>query len=109
MAYTEELLESCRSVHWYAPPETVLETPALYLQHVMMFGLPEDVEVARKHFKQADWKQALDTAPAGFFSPTKWRHWQSELGGDPESPLPRRFDFSKEWWLDGIQDQSKAS
>lgn len=44
----------------------------------------------------------------GFFSPKKWRYWQRELGGDPETPLPRRFAFSKDWWLDGIQTNGRT-
>lgn len=108
MADSAELLESCQSVHWYASPEEVLRTPAVYLRHVMMYGLAKDRAVAAKHFSRQDWKAALDAAPAGFFSPKKWRYWQRELGGDPETPLPRRFAFSKDWWLDGIQTNGRT-
>ena len=99
--WPEDLVQSCRHVHWYAEPEEVLATPGLYLQHVMSNGGDSDVSVAERYFTKEDFISALQTAVPGKFMRKDWDLWHEKLGLE-KAPLPQRYpDLSmpEGWWL----------
>lgn len=85
-----ELKAVARRVVWFKPPEEVLEDKTHFLAHVMTYGTVEDVVTAKKHFSAAEFRAALENAPAGVFDPRSWAYWNTVLGRVPVPPLPKR-------------------
>ena len=52
---------------WCWPVKDVLEDKNFYLRLVMQYGGQHHLEVANKHFTKADFIEAIEKAPPGFF------------------------------------------
>ena len=95
---TPELLQIARHVVWYDSPEHTLERPTIFLAHLMTFGTPDDLAIARQYFSDENFRSVLDNPPPGIFTAHAWARWHHELfGGDKEvPPMPERFPGSIE-------------
>lgn len=85
------LIDIARRVVWFEPPEKVIVNKDLFLCHVMMFGTLEDVLFIQKTYSRDDFRNALLSAPLGFFDrdPRSKAYWQAIL----EVPsLPQRVE-----------------
>lgn len=75
---------------WWKPAQEALALPQRFLAQVMVLGTWEDVEIARKHWTDDDFRQVLNEPPAGLFDPRSWSYWHRVLGLGPAPPLPTR-------------------
>jgi hypothetical protein len=75
---------------WWQPPAESLRDPQRLLAQVMVYGTPEDLAVARRHFVESAFRAVLDQPPPGLFDPRSWAYWHVVLGLDPARELPRR-------------------
>ncbi len=87
--YAAELLRVARKVVWYDEPEQTLADLTTFLSHLMVYGSPADVAVARHYVPDEEFRRALENAPAGMFTQEAWQKWHEQLGV-PLQPLPRR-------------------
>ena len=85
-----ELLRVAKRVVWFKPPEETLRDPVFFLNHVMTWGMIEDIRVARAHYDDDDFRNALRQAHPGVFDARSWAYWHVVLGMDPAPPLPER-------------------
>lgn len=91
-----ELLQVARHVVWYDSPEHALGYPSIFLAHLMTFGTPDDIAIAKQHFSVEDFRSVLKNPPPGIFTAYSWAHWHHELFGNDQAipPMPERFpDF----------------
>ncbi|MDR3400965.1 MAG: hypothetical protein P4L99_00585 [Chthoniobacter sp.] len=79
-----------RRIVWFEPPAEALAEPIRFLAYVMAYATPEDLAVVRRYVSDADFREALDKAPAGVIDPRSWAYWNSRMGRYPAPPLPRR-------------------
>lgn len=94
----EDLRAVARRMVCYEPPEEALRDPALFLAHLMTYGTVQDLVTAEKYFTPADFRRALENAPAGVFDPRSWAYWNTVFGRVPVPPMPqRRFLKNAEW------------
>lgn len=96
MSVAPELLEVAHHVVWHDSPEHILEFPAIFLAHLMTFGTPDDLGIARRHFTTEDFRSVLKNPPSGIFTPQAWAYWHHELFGAnmPVPAMPERFPGS---------------
>ena|ERR1035438_61604 len=87
--YPAELLRVARKVVWYDLPEETLADLGMFLSHLMVYGSPSDLMVARRYVPDDEFRSALENAPAGLFTKEVWQKWHEEFGM-PLKPLPRR-------------------
>jgi len=79
-----------RRIVWFEPPEKALADRHRFLAYLMTYGTAEDVEEARRHFTEDDFRNALENAPPGIFDARSWAYWNVMAGRDPPPPMPRR-------------------
>lgn len=85
-----ELHELARRIVWFEPPQRALADPARFLAYLMTYGTAEDITVARRHFTESDFADALRDAPPGIFDARSWAYWNLMSGRYPAPPLPQR-------------------
>ncbi|GMU51980.1 MAG: hypothetical protein AMXMBFR33_11260 [Candidatus Xenobia bacterium] len=85
-----EMLAIARRVVWFATPEEALEQPALFLAHVMTYGLVEDVLIVQQAVGMDAFRSVLDAPPPGVFDPRSWSYWNLMCDRWPAPPLPER-------------------
>jgi hypothetical protein len=56
----------------------------------MTYGTPEDVEVVRRYYTDADFQAALDDPAPGIFDARSWQEWNTRYHRFPLPPLPKR-------------------
>jgi hypothetical protein len=56
----------------------------------MTYGTLEDVLIARKYFRDENFRAALLNAPPGIFDIRSWTYWNGVYGRHPIPPLPQR-------------------
>jgi hypothetical protein len=87
--YPEELLRVAKKVVWYDRPEQTLQDLKTFLTHLMVYGSSTDVAVVERYVPEGEFRQVLENAPAGVFTPESWRRWHERFGMVVPS-LPRR-------------------
>ncbi len=85
-----DLLTVARRVIWFEPPEQALADPIRFLAYLMTYGTLDDVAVVRRYLDLADFREALDHAPAGIIDERSWAYWNAVTGRYPAPPMPRR-------------------
>ena len=85
-----ELLNMARRVVWFKAPEEALQDTVLFVNHVMIWGNPEDVATMRRHFDDDQLRRALRDAYPGIFDARSWAYWHCVLGMASVPPLPVR-------------------
>ena len=85
-----ETRKLARRMIWFEPPAEALADPIRFMAYVMAHATPEDLAVIRRYVSDADFREALDKAPAGISDPRSWAYWNSKMGRYPAPPLPRR-------------------
>jgi hypothetical protein len=78
-----------RLVWWQAAAATLLDLESL-LARVMVYGTPEDLAVARRHFPSSAFGAVLAQPPPGLFDPRSWAYWHVVLGLEPPGDPPAR-------------------
>ena len=90
MSYPDELLAVARRVVWFKPPEEALEHQIEFLAHLMTYCTVKDLQVARRHFTDDDFRRVLEDPPPGIFDDRSWAYWNTVYGRLPAPELPRR-------------------
>ncbi len=80
---------AARMIWWKAPAETLRDAGRLVAQ-VMVYGTPEDLATARRHYPESAFRAVLANPPAGLFDPRSWAYWHAALGLPPPAEPPRR-------------------
>ncbi|HVR11596.1 MAG TPA: hypothetical protein VMW75_26365 [Thermoanaerobaculia bacterium] len=75
---------------WWRPPAEALRDRDRLLAQVMVYGTPEDLAVARRHFPESAFRAVLAQPPPGIFDHRSWAYWHVVFGLDPHRELPRR-------------------
>jgi hypothetical protein len=75
---------------WWKPPAESLRDGAGLLAQVMVYGTPDDLAVARRHFPESAFRAVLAHPPPGIFDPRSWAYWHVVFGLQPGPELPRR-------------------
>lgn len=75
---------------WWEDARAALRDPRRLLAQVMVYGTPEDLAIARRHFPASAFRQILANPPAGVFDHRSWAYWHVVFGLDPSPELPRR-------------------
>ena len=90
MTYPEELRALARRVIWFEEPEQALKYTKRFLTYLMTYGTPEDVEVAQRHYSEADFEATLNEPAPGIFDARSWREWNIRYLRVPVPPVPKR-------------------
>jgi hypothetical protein len=90
MPPTPDFLALARRIVWFEPPEKALADPVRFLAYLMTYGTLEDIRVARTHFTEADFRDALDRAPPGIIDARSWTYWNLMADRHPPPPMPVR-------------------
>lgn len=85
-----DLEQVARRVFWWKSHTEVLENPHRFLAQVMVYGTPEDLAVARRHFPESSFREVLAEPPAGLFDPRSWAYWHVVFGLEAPPEPPRR-------------------
>ena len=89
--HPDDLLALAERIIWFKPPEAALADRVRFLAYLMAYGTWDDIVVARRHFTEADFREALEKAPPGIIDPRSWAYWNLVIAGRyPPPPLPRR-------------------
>jgi hypothetical protein len=75
---------------WWQPPAEALRDRNRLLAQVMVYGTPEDLAVARRHFPESAFRAVLAQPPPGVFDPRSWAYWHVVFGLGPHREPPRR-------------------
>jgi hypothetical protein len=89
--YPQDLLALAERIIWFKAPDAALEDRVRFLAYLMTYGTWEDITVARQHFTEGDFREALDNAPPGILDSRSWAYWNLVIAGRyPPPPLPQR-------------------
>jgi len=69
-------------------PEMTLDSPLVFLAHVMARGTISDIIVVRSYFSDADFEFVLINPPKGVFTVPTWYYWNLFYKRTPVPPLP---------------------
>ena len=90
VSQTPELLDLAQRIVWFEPPAEALADPIRFLAYLMTYGTAEDIEVARRHFSEEDFREAVENAPPGILDERSWAYWNLMVGRYPPPPMPCR-------------------
>jgi hypothetical protein len=85
-----ELQAAARRLFWWKTPETALADPHRFVAQVMVYGTPEDLAVARRHYPEGTFRQVLADPPPGLFDPRSWAYWHVVFRLEASSKPPGR-------------------
>jgi hypothetical protein len=85
-----DLEQLAARLFWWRSADAALRDPARLLAQVMVYGTPEDLAVARRHFPESAFRDSLAHPPPGLFDPRSWAYWHVVFGLDPGAGPPRR-------------------
>jgi hypothetical protein len=80
---------AARLVWWQAPAESLRDERRLLAQ-VMVYGTPDDLAVARRHFPESAFRAVLAQPPPGAFDARSWAYWHVVFGLEPPPEPPGR-------------------
>ncbi len=86
-----DLSDIARRTVWFRPPEETLKDETLFLNHVMVHGLADDIVRTRRHFGDGAFRRALANAHPGIWDRRSWAFWHLVLDMGPPPPVPVRF------------------
>jgi hypothetical protein len=75
---------------WWQPPAEALRHQERLLAQVMVYGTPDDLAVARRHFPESAFRAVLAQPPPGVFDPRSWAYWHVVFGLQPPGGPPGR-------------------
>jgi hypothetical protein len=86
-----DLEQAARRLFWWKTPAEALADPGRFLAQVMVYGTPEDLTIARQHFPESAFREALADPPPGLFDPRSWAYWHAvfDLEAPPAPPVRR--------------------
>lgn len=87
--YPAELLRVAKKVVWYDSPQETLGDLPTFLAHLMTYGSADDVATVERFVPAEEFRNVLQSAPAGVFTEEAWRRWHERFGM-PVPALPRR-------------------
>lgn len=88
----EETAAAASRIIWFEPATQALTDPVRFMAYAMTYAMHEDMRLLRRYVSDADFREALERAPAGIIDARSWAYWNSKLGRYPPPPLPvRRF------------------
>jgi hypothetical protein len=87
--YPVELLRVAKKVVWYDSPENTLADLPTFLAQVMIYGSAADVATVERFVPAEEFRNVLQSAPAGVFTDESWRRWHERFSMSVP-PLPRR-------------------
>jgi hypothetical protein len=85
-----ELLEVAPRVIWFETPEQALANPARFLAYLMTYGTADDIAIVRRFVSEAEFAEALESAPPGIMDARSWAYWNAIAGRYPTPPMPQR-------------------
>jgi len=85
-----DLEQAARRLFWWKSPNEALADPHRFVAQVMVYGTPEDLTVARRHFPESIFREVLAEPPAGLFDPRSWAYWHVVFGLEAPPEPPRR-------------------
>lgn len=85
-----ELDRLARRLFWWDGAAQGQPDAARLLAQVMVYGTPEDLAVARRHFPPSAFRAVLDDPPPGLFDARSWAYWHAVFGLQAPRELPRR-------------------
>lgn len=88
---TPELIRLARRLFWWKEPDQALAYPSRFLAQVMALGTWDDVKVARSYWSEDEFREVLQSPPAGVFDARSWSYWHYMLGVLPVPRLPGRL------------------
>jgi hypothetical protein len=90
-APTPLLLETASHVVWFQEPEATLQDPIRFVAYAMRYGTAEDiVALENAGIGEEEYRDVLDSAPAGLFDQRSWTYWHLRCGRRVIPPLPTR-------------------
>ena len=87
---TDEILRVAERVIWFEPARAAIADPIRFLAYLMRYGTAAEVEAVSRHVDGAEWREAIENAPAGIIDARSWAYWNIMAGFDPALPLPAR-------------------
>lgn len=84
------LEQVAKRLFWWKSPPEALADPHRFIAQVMVYGTPEDLAVARRHFSESAFRQVLAEPPSGLFDPRSWAYWHLVFGLEAPPEPPRR-------------------
>jgi hypothetical protein len=88
--YDPEIYALAKHIGWYTTPEELLADVTYFLVFAMARIPEETLAPLFRHYKQEDFINALQNAPAGIFlAEEDWIYWNKKFGIDPIPPRPR--------------------
>jgi len=90
MNYPEDLRAVARGVIWFEEPEATLKYTNRFLTYLMTYRAPDDVDVAKQYYSDADFEATLDAPAPGIFDARSWHRWNTRYHRLPVPPLPKR-------------------
>lgn len=91
MTRSPELDAVATRVIWFETAEEALRDRKRFLVYLMTYGTLEEILIAKRYFKDADFQAALDDPPPGIFDMRSWHYWNGVFGRSPVPPLPERI------------------
>lgn len=85
-----DLEQVAKRLFWWKSPAEALTDPHRFLAQVMVYGTPEDLAVARRHFPESAFRRVLAEPPSGLFDPRSWAYWHVVFGLEAPAEPPRR-------------------
>ena len=85
-----KLEQLARRLFWWKSPSEALDDPNRFLGQVMALGTWEDVNLAREHWTEDEFREALGHAAPGVFDARSWTYWHHILGVPLAHGLPKR-------------------
>jgi hypothetical protein len=87
-----ELERMAARLIWWKDARTALGDPGRLLAQVMVYGTPEDLAIARRHYPASAFRAVLAHPPAGLFDLRSWAYWHAVFGLEaPAGPPGRRL------------------
>ena len=87
---TARMLEVAHRIVWLEDPEKALADPLRFMAYAMTYARHRDMRLIRRYVSDDEFRQALDSAPAGIIDPRSWAYWNLKMGRFPPPPLPKR-------------------
>lgn len=85
-----DLEQVAKRLFWWKSPVEALTNPHRFLAQVMVYGTPEDLAAARRHFPESAFRRVLADPPSGLFDPRSWAYWHLVFGLEAPPEPPRR-------------------